>query len=353
MHRIHGTVAILAVQGMLGGCTSPPGQAKPELKAAKATTADRPEVGPAAPPKQHEAPVAAPTPPSLPAPFDPSPATIRELVADVALIHKGELICADGMQCNGTASWANCDQGSPKVVANDEVRVVTDAGVAKMSLVLDPGPKSARVSVAPMSGTSDQVDEITLGLALRNARPSATARLEARRLDSNVSAAEAKAVREWIEESFSDSLGPTGLKPIGAIAGTFGGGVDRILVFAPKRRLTEYDIEELGYYGRPLDHDVAVLLADGEPRGILPFETVTGLELVYAIDLDGDGTQELVWIMQGPSVTVFTFFAISYFDGSAFGIREVAGCTYAGCDDFLPAEKCGHSQLKWKKGQER
>jgi hypothetical protein len=73
--------------------------------------------------------------------------------------------------------------------------------------------------------------------------------------------------------------------------------------------------------------------------------------VVHAVDLDGDGVQELVWIMQGPSVTVFTFFSISYFNGSEFATREVAGCTYAGCDDFLPAETCGHSQIKWKNGR--
>lgn len=347
MHRIHGTVAIIVVQGMLGGCLSPPGQRKPELKAAKTTAADQPDVKRAAPPERREPPVAAPTPSEQPPPPEPGPATIGDLVADVALIHRGELICSDGMQCNGTASWSNCDQGSPKVAANDEVRVVTAAGVEKLSLVI----RSHSVRVAPMS--------IELGLALRKGRPSATARLEARRLDTNVSAAEAKTVRKWIEKSFPDSLGPTALTPIGAVTGTFGNGVDRILVFAPKRRLTrsggshESDIEELGHDGKPLDHDVAVLLADGEPRGILPFETVTGLELAYAVDLDGDGTQELVWIMQGPSVTIFTFLAISYFTGSEFAVREVAGCTYAGCDDFLPVEQCGHSQLKWKKGQKR
>jgi hypothetical protein len=333
------TVPFMAVLGMLGGCMSPPGHLEPDLKATKATRPEQSKA-PVEKPPVEKPPVDAPSPPDQRAQPEPTPASLGDMVADVALIHRGELICADGMQCNGTASWANCDHGSPKVAANDEVRVVTTAGVQEMSLVI----RSHSVRVAPMS--------IELGLALRHARPSATARLEPRRLDTKVSAAEAKAVLEWIEKTFPDSLGPTKLTPIGAVAGTFGDGVDRILVFAPKRRLTWSEVEELGP-NAPLDRDFAVLLAEGEPRGIVPFDAVTGLEVVYAVDLDGDGTQELVWIMQGPSATIFTLFSISYFNGSEFAIRDVAGCTYAGCDDFLAAEDCGHSRLKWKKGRER
>jgi hypothetical protein len=340
------TVALIAVLSTFGGCMSPPGHREGDRKARRDAPPDRvekPRAGPAQSKTLVEkAPIDAPIPSDQHAQPDPIPASIGDMVADVALIHHGDLICSDGMQCNGTASWANCDRGSPKVAANDKVRVITDAGVEEMSVVL----RGAReiVSVAPTSNSR----EIELGLALRNARPSATARLDARRLDANVSAAEAKAVRKWLEKTFPDSLGPTVLRPIGAVSGTFGDGVDRILVFAPKRRLTE---EESGHHDQPLDHDVAVLLADGEPRGILPFETVTGLEVVHAVDLDGDGVQELMWIMQGPSVTLFTFFSISYFNGSEFATREVAGCTYAGCDDFLAAEQCGHSRIKWKNGR--
>jgi hypothetical protein len=343
---IRRTVAFMAVLGMLDGCMSPPGRREPDLKAAKEE-----RTAPAPSKTVVETPVDVPIPSEQPPPPETIPASIGDMVEDVALIHLGKLICHDGMQCNGTASWANCDFGRPKVAANDEVRVVTEAGVTDMILKLrNRYGERWHVLVAAKSNANEQADEIELALALRNTRPPATARLEAARLDQ-VSAAEAKAVREWLEKSFPDSLGPTALKPIGAVAGTFGDGVDRILVFAPKRRLSYEELDELDADG-PLDHDVAVLLAGNEPRGILPFREVTGLEVVYAVDLDGDGTQELVWISQGPEATLFTFFSISYFNGSEFATREVAGCTYAGCDSFLPVEKCGHSQLKWKNGRE-
>jgi hypothetical protein len=338
MFLIRRTVAFMAVLGMLDACMSPPGRREPDLKAAKQEALPDP-------PAQSQTVVEKAPPPET------IPASIGDMVEDVALIHLGKLICSDGSQCNGTASWANCDFGRPKVAANDEVRVVTEAGVTDMILKLrNRYGERWHVLVAPKSNANEQADEIELALALRNTRPPTTARLEARRLDK-VSAAEAKAGREWLEKSFPDSLGPTALKPIGAVAGTFGDGVDRILVFAPKRRLSYEELDELDADG-PLDHDVAVLLAGNEPRGILPFGEVTGLEVVYAVDFDGDGTQELVWIAQGAQLTLFTLFSISYFNGSEFATRDVAGCTYAGCDGFLPVEKCGHSQLKWKNGRE-
>jgi hypothetical protein len=330
-------VAFIAVLGTFGGCMSPPGHLKPDPKAAKPAPPNRVEEQ-RTPPAPSKAPVEK-------APVEKAPASLGDMVADVALITGGELICSDGMQCNGAASWSNCDFGSPKVATNDKVRVITEVGVADMTLVI--GDDS--VSVAPVSNANEQADEIELGLVLRNARPSATARLEARRLDAKkVSAAEAKGVREWLEKTFPDSLGPTVLEPIGAVVGTFGNGVDRIVVFAPNRRLTDAQLVEEFDSDGPFDHDVAVLLAGNEPRAILPFDEVTGLEVVHAVDLDGDGTQELVWVSQAASGTLFTVITISYFNGSEFAIVEVAGCTYTGCDGFVAPDKCGHSLVKWR-----
>lgn len=346
MHRIHRTLAVVAVQGMLAGCMSPTGPAKLELNPTKGTTADRTDDRHTAAPEQRETPVAAPTSPDPPPPPTTGPASISALVGDLALLHRGQLICTDATQCSGDASWANCDRGTPKIAANDEVRVVTDGGVADMVLVPH-ASRPYRVSVAP-ANANEQADKIELGLTLRNARPSATARLAARRLDANVSAAEANAVLEWLEKTSPDSLGPTKLRPIGTVAGTFGDGVNRILVFAPTRRLTEEQLEMLRGRGPDDldDHDIAVLLADGEPRGVLPLGTVAGLEVVHAVDLDGDGTEELVWISQAAVGDLFTAISVSYFNGRTFAVREVAGCSYAGCDEFIPAEKCGHSVIK-------
>jgi hypothetical protein len=269
---------------MLGGCPSSPREVDPVEK-----TEDEEPV-----PEAVAIPVDAPEQSDEGAPAEPVTASLADLVADAALIYnRGELLCSDA-QCSADAGWATCDYYTPKA------------------------------------------STLEMGLALRNVPPAATARLEERRLDLDVSAAEVKAVRKWLDKP---------LRPIGAIEGNFGAGVDRILVFAPKqdRPFREFD------YVEPLDHDVAVLLSGSEPKGILPFGRVWGLEVIKVVDLDGDGTQELVWVSQPAHEELGTYISISYVRGSELAIQELGYCAYNGCDAFLPAEKCGHSFVKWTK----
>lgn len=292
------------------------------------------ESGPA-PEEPRETPPSTLPPVDEPAP-EPVAASLADRVADLALVNQGELLCTDGTQCSSQAPWANCGLESPKVSATDDVKVITHNGIEDAIL------KTEKYSVRVRSGSGDKIE---FGLAMRNARPSPSARIEPRRLDPKVSASEAKLVRKWLEASLQDSLTPGSLEPIGAIDGRFGGDLDRILVFAPKPRERNDDEE-----WEP-ESDFAVALAGGEPRGILPFGAVSGLEVVRAVDLDGDGIHELVWVSQQAAETLVTRISMVWFDGSELVVHDIAGCSYTGCDGFFPADECGHSEIKWKNGR--
>jgi hypothetical protein len=244
---------------MLGGCPSSPREVDPVEK-----TEDEEPV-----PEAVAIPVDAPEQSDEGAPAEPVTASLADLVADAALIYnRGELLCSDA-QCSADAGWATCDYYTPKGIASDELRVVTPEGIEHLVLVI----ADRRAWVASRSNPSERASTLEMGLALRNVPPAATARLDA--------------------------------------------GVDRILVFAPKqdRPFREFD------YVEPLDHDVAVLLSGSEPKGILPFGRVWGLEVIKVVDLDGDGTQELVWVSQPAHEELGTYISISYVRGPELAIQ--------------------------------
>jgi hypothetical protein len=68
----------------------------------------------------------------------------------------------------------------------------------------------------------------------------------------------------------------------------------------------------------------------------------SGLQVVAVVDLDGDGVQEVLWLaQQGWGDPFITSVELSYFDGErGFAIASLAGCSYNGCDAFIPARAC-------------
>ena len=97
----------------------------------------------------------------------------------------------------------------------------------------------------------------TLHLMMKTQRPSPGARLEARPLAR--ASADVKVLRRWVVRTLGQAM-----VPVGEVRGSFGGDVDRIVVFKPARPFTFKGDEPQG--------EVALLVASGTPRGLLPFD---------------------------------------------------------------------------------
>jgi hypothetical protein len=140
---------------------------------------------------------------------------------------------------------------------------------------------------------------------------------------------------------------------VSQIRGKFGGGIDRIAVFAPpidKRKPVDEDDR--------IPSDYAVAIAGAEPRALLPFvrrvedegstweEGVTGLQPAKLVDLDGDGIDEVLWVSQPALPELVTNLDLSFFADGKHGLHTLASCSYNGCERFLPAKKCRQGTVK-------
>ncbi|MCB9754560.1 MAG: hypothetical protein H6713_31880 [Myxococcales bacterium] len=255
-----------------------------------------------------------------------STSRLRRVIEELAVIRGGELVCADGPQCGGMADWARCgDALGEQSRAGDEVQLITPAGASRAKLVVD----ARTITLDPQPAGA-------LQLATRTAAPDPGARLERLRLQPP--AAPSAALLHWLRARDDRELEPVGQRSIAV-----GDGVDRVVVVKPPEEPLpeDYDEDDLARRG-----ELVVLLQGGEPRGALPFPPSVGLELVGAVDLDGDGARELLWISRPSTPQLVSELSLSFFDQGEFHVQTLASCSYNGCEGLLPARECGRAFVK-------
>ena len=159
--------------------------------------------------------------------------------------------------------------------------------------------------------------------------------------------------RAWLAGSIVGALYE--VSAVGELVGSFGDGVDRIVVFEPKQWQDPEELENEDAEDTPfLRSEIALLVAGDTPRGWLPFGSPSedepgvwelgafGLQVFGVLDLDGDGTLEVAWLTQMPwGDPLTTAVTLSYYDADrGFDVWDVGGCSYTGCEGFLPREQC-------------
>jgi len=156
-------------------------------------------------------------------------------------------------------------------------------------------------------------------------------------------------------------------KAVGEVKGTFGAGVDRVVVVALKNPVDSMELEEgdtkkeaelacqaefaIAMKGDVVHGDLAV----GRPIGRAAQRKcakdltlfMSELGLAGVADLDGDGTEELLWTFGyfiSPATQALVMTGLS---GGKFGRWTLAEHTYAGSEVFIDPKECGRSKTKW------
>ena len=278
----------------------------------------------------------APDPATPPTPVAPTPPSLPDLVADLAVVYGSRVGC-ESAQTSVAASWASADDLDESCLLRrgDVLHVVGPAGLHPWTV--DEPRRSGR-TVSPPPG----VVASSVQLATKQHAPSSKARLVERWLSPRVRDAERLAA--WV-------LGQRGRRhlPVGEIRGAFGDGIDRIAIFRPAklRRSAEEEAEDPDLAG-----EVAVLVEGTTPRATLPFdralehagetwtEGVTGLQVAGVVDLDGNGTEEVLWVGEPAAPELVTSAWISYIVDGEPQVHELWACTYCGCEVLLPQSRC-------------
>lgn len=255
---------------------------------------------------------------------------MAERLADLAIVRKGELLCADAGQCTSDADWSRCDgKRRHPVCLGKQVHLIHAKGVERTTI-------AARKYGAAMETTAPDF----LMLTALDYPPARGARMNA--VDLALPSKDAAKIARR-----SKSLMTGAVRPVGELRGTFGDGVDRVIVFEP-RTWPHFDPEQ----GAPFASEYALLVAGNTGHAVVPFlgpanrrdgleDGVRDLDVAAVVDLDGDGTDEIVWLSQAaiampPSTSV----SISYFADGAFHLQSLGGCSYNGCEAFKPKSRC-------------
>lgn len=257
----------------------------------------------------------------------------------MAIVRRGDVLANDG-QCSAQAAWASLTPLGPEdpIEPGAPLHVITSTGVTRWTVSVD------EHSIAVVPPRSHRAKPEPLLLASKNREPSPRARLEPRRLTEPVP--DSTTLGAWLEARVGFRVGA-----VGQLTGTFGDGIDRVVVFEPTPWTDPgTDPEEAEPWRRS---DVALLVSGETPKGWLPFGTpdddaggwevgAYGLQPVAEVDLDGDGVSELLWLSQTIwGDPLWTEVAVSFFDGtSGFRVEALGGCSYNGCEAFLPESEC-------------
>ncbi len=258
----------------------------------------------------------------------------------MAIIREGRNVLVSSGQCSAGPAWASeaewADDKREPIRTGEILHVITNASVERWKAHADAHTVTATTTAA----TPSQHDGILL--ATMDVAPSPKAQLESRQLTKV--GKDAATIAAWVEKEAKFAV-----RPAGQIEGAFGDGIDRVVLFEPKRWDDPAYPEEASRRS-----ELAVLVARGVPKGWLPFgvlaaapgagwdEGASGLQVLGVVDIDGDGVQEIVWLTQYMGVDAFrTGVELSYFGGAAgFQTQMLGACNYTGCDAFVPREQC-------------
>jgi hypothetical protein len=275
--------------------------------------------------------------PAAQPPTEAPPTGIAALVQDLAIIRNGGDLVVSNAQCGAGARWASDEEtlaregGGEPLRTGDLLHVITSASVERWTVTVE----QHGVVVSPTA--EDRSRRAGSLLASKTMAPSPAARLVTPK-PSAVGKREAK-LSAWLAKEVGFAV-----RPLARIEGSFGDQVDAVVVFTPKRA------HRAGQY--PEDSEVAVLVAGDVPKGWLrlgePAEEddeladgIFGIQVVGVVDLDGNGVEEILWLWQELSAdAMFTIVGLSYFDGERFAVQQIGGCSYNGCDAFLPRREC-------------
>jgi hypothetical protein len=253
--------------------------------------------------------------------------TLRALVEDLALVVHGSVV-QDSAQCFVGASWAaskNAGDLEPPDLAGTLLHLIDADGVSE-----------TRVPTTRELGAS-----MHLRLATHNHAPSPDARMLERWLERRVP--DATDITAWARAEIDKPL-----KIVGQVRGTFGGGVDRIVVLEPRSMPTMVDEDEEAWRVS----EVAVLVAGDTPKGLVPFTRtfagtgpdfepgIYGLQVAAIVDLDGDGVEEIIWSSHAIVEDLVTELHASYFADGAHRVHELSSCSYWACNAVVPAAHC-------------
>lgn len=286
---------------------------------------------------------------------DPEPkessSRIGRMVDDAGVAINGELL-VDGVQCAADSQWAVTDpdhaDGPGELLPDRErVQVVGADGVRRVRVSVDAEESEATVPASPGGARFE--------LALRRSKPNKKAKLRDTRLSAP--GPEGNVAKAWI-----DAQEGVPYRAVGTLTGTFGGGVDTLVVVEPEGIYpTEGPDAEPDF----CTTEFVVTLSSGRAQGVLPLvrpagpkarslcwceEDVrvsrSGVELVGVVDLDGNGIDEVVWVSQNFGGPLATRIDVTYFADGDFVGRPLASCSYNGCERFLGEGNCGRSLVK-------
>lgn len=270
----------------------------------------------------------------------------------------GELF-VDGVQCSAFPGWAvtdpsHADDPSEVIKSGEKVRVIDASGVRQANVTVDAAANEATIPSATAS-TPTIASSKAFELVVRRAKPSAKAKLIDRRLEPPK--ATGVVAKRWIEDQEKVDY-----KAAGTVFGRFGGGVDALVVVAPS---TIFPQDEDNPEPDFCTSEFVVALSKGKVSGVLPLTrdagndsrkacacdedvqpSIQNVEVARSVDLDGDGTQEVVWVYQYLGGDLTTQISITYFADGKFENKRVASCTYNGCERFLGQDHCGRSLVK-------
>jgi hypothetical protein len=323
------TTRAWALAAFVAGCPSAVPDTREE--APQPVVAPAPALAPAAASRSAPAPAPAAEPEDDTEP-EPQRSDLAELAEDMAIIVRDFDLLVNDAQCSAWADWASlpsmAEDGHDVVRTGDALHVITESGVETWTAEVDDDSATATRTVESESPRGRFL------LVSRSVAPSAKARIEPKRLTKP--GRDARKLAAWVQTRVKLDV-----RAVGQLQGKFGDGVDRIVLFEPKQWVDPGDEDGLV----PLRSELAVLVAAGVPKGWLPFgaeESVSGLQVLGVVDIDGDDVQEILWLSQSiGGDPLWTGIELSYFDGAhGFAVRPLGGCSYNGCDAFLPRAEC-------------
>ncbi len=308
------------------------------------------------------------SPPTKPCWTKGKPLTKRDVMRFAASDGDGGLSDGQLRQLGGTQAWNATQLESEGTVKREVdlsygVQVIDESGTHE-GTVLVGRPFSDAVSVwlEPHPATD------AFSLATAECIPPAGVQLERRRLGTPTAGATAAA--DWTSRQEGVPM-----MAVGELRGQFGGGVDRLVVVAPKAPvLYPPDIEDVPkdeFDQRSSDYfcqaEFVVTMKGERVSGTIAVQRHAGTKakkacekkdaagvwervgLAGVVDLNGDGIDEVLWTwaMGGEGVGHPQQLSISWFTGKRFETQVLASYSYTGSEAFIDPAKCGRSRTKW------
>ncbi len=293
--------------------------------------------------------------------------TKRDVMRFAASDGGGDLSHGQLSQFGGTQEWHATDlevEGNvgDEVDLSYEAHVIDESGTHEGTVLVGRPFNSVSVWLEPKPATSE------FSLVTAECIPPTGVQLQRRRLDTPTAGATAAA--DWTSRQEGVPM-----KAVGEVRGQFGGGVDRLVVVAPKAPPlippSFEDVPKDEFEQRSSDYfcqaEFVVTMKGERVSGTIAVQRHAGKKakkacetknagrvwesvgLAGVVDLNGDGIDEVLWTwaMGGEGVGHPQQLSISWFTGKRFETQVLASYSYTGSEAFIDPAKCGRSRTKW------